>query len=108
MLKEMLGELRAGNPVVLSKRQAQNGDVIPDDFLIFEDGRYYISAINCQSSGALGLGNCHCQSHHPRMETRVSRTLALAELRALIARNNQERHDRDAEIAWLDQAIAGL
>ena len=86
MLKQRLEALRKGELVLYER-----------DYLFFSAGRY---------SGALGLGNCGCQSHPPRV--RVTRKDVLVALRALVARSVQDQRERDTEVAWLDQAISGL
>jgi hypothetical protein len=105
MLRDILTNLRAGEAPVLSTRENQFGERIAEEILSFEDGRWCLQNINCQSSQDLGLGTCRCQSHDPRHSERVSRKEALAAVRRYIAEQQRLAKASLEEIAWLDQAI---
>ncbi len=103
MLKRLLTDLRAGEILVLESIELAGG-VYALKELSFSGGAWYKRELNCTSSQNVG-GTCRCNSHDTYREERVHRSVALAELRAYIARVVVDHKSRDVEIAWLDEAI---
>jgi len=106
MLKGMLENLRAGQDLVLETRINQYGDNIAEKSLYFHDGEWMITEINCYSSSDLGLGTCQCHSHPARNYYPIQRKEALLCIQQYIADVEADKKRRQAEIQWLDDAIA--
>jgi hypothetical protein len=105
---EALKALRDGQPLKIEERRTQSGEWVTNKALKFEDGRWLVWEIDCQSSSEFGLGVCHCNNHQSSSEVSVSRETALQLLRDVHERAEDEKKARAEEIAWLDAAIKQL
>jgi len=72
------------------------------------DGEWMITEINCYNSSDLGLGTCQCHSHPVRNYYPIQRKKALLCIQQYIADIEADKKRRQAEIQWLDNAIAEL
>jgi len=108
MLKDLLADLRDGKEITLSYITNQRGREIENEILSFGDGKWLLNRINCYSSRSLGLGTCQCHSHDPYGEAVISRKEALRLLEDYVKENKRDKRAREAEIAWLEQAMKGV
>lgn len=107
-LKDLLMILHQGNRVVLEARENQEGSLVDVDYIYFENGSWFRSKLNCWSAQDYGFGTCRCVSHPAFGTDRISRKEVLSQLHILVRKENEDAEERQAELAWLERAIAEL
>jgi hypothetical protein len=79
---------------------------VPYKTIYFQNGEWIVERLNCFSSLDLGLGTCGCNSHPTFLEDKISRKEALLLLKEYVQQKEAASAAKEAEMAWLDEAIA--
>lgn len=108
MLKEILKELRDGEPLILEWYMNHMGNEAPSKVLKFEDGVWELHNLSCTNSSWVGLGGCHCHWHDTYITEHLEREEALQLIREYIKKKEMEKQKREEEVAFLDELIASL